>query len=182
MMARSTPEVEPRINQVHSFPPIENPGATVLILGSMPGKASLKAGQYYAHPRNAFWAIMGDLIGAYPSLDYASRVASLQSAGIALWDVLACCQREGSLDADIVKASIHPNDFNAFFATHTQITRVFFNGTMAEICFHRHVRPSLVAGPLHFQRLPSTSPAHAAKTYAQKLTAWEIVIPEGNAG
>jgi hypoxanthine-DNA glycosylase len=161
------------MTQVRSFPPIENIHAKVLILGSMPGKASLRAGQYYAHPRNAFWPIMGELVGADPSLPYEARIEKLKSAGIALWDVLAACVRDGSLDADIIEASIVANDFNTFLLTHADITQVFFNGAMAEKCFLNYVRPLLEPKPLVFQRLPSTSPAHASKTYQQKLEAWE---------
>ena len=148
----------------------------MLILGSMPGRASLQASQYYAHPRNAFWPIMGDLMGAAPNLPYEARIEILQSAGIALWDVLATCVRDGSLDAEIVEASISANDFKAFFLTHTGIADVFFNGATAEKYFHKYVRPLLEPNPLRFHRLPSTSPAHAAKTYRQKLAAWEAVV------
>jgi TDG/mug DNA glycosylase family protein len=161
------------MTQVRSFPPIENRHARVLILGSMPGKASLRAGQYYAHPRNAFWPIMGELVGAAPSLPYEARIEKLKSAGIALWDVLAACVRDGSLDADIIESSIVANDFNTFLLTHADIRQVFFNGAMAEKCFLKHVRPVLAPTPLVFQRLPSTSPAHASKSYRQKLEAWE---------
>ena len=79
------------MHHIHSFSPIEDSSATILILGSMPGKESLRAGQYYAHRRNAFWPIMGDLIGANPTLPYEARTQLLKTAGIALWDVLASC-------------------------------------------------------------------------------------------
>ncbi len=163
------------MTRVRSFPPVENPQATVLILGSMPGKASLLAGEYYAHPRNAFWPIMGELAGADPCLPYLARIDKLKSAGMALWDVLACCVRDGSLDADIVEDSISPNDFRTFFMTHTQIKHVFFNGAMAEKSFNKYVRPNLQANPMNFHRLPSTSPAHASLAYHQKLDAWRTV-------
>ena len=81
------------MSRVQSFPPIVSPQSKLLILGSMPGEASLKAGQYYAHPRNAFWHIMGELFGAGPSLPYQERVAILQSIGVALWDSLQACIR-----------------------------------------------------------------------------------------
>lgn len=163
------------MTQARSFPPVENPQATVLILGSMPGKASLLAGQYYAHPRNAFWPIMGDLIGAYPSLPYETRIQILRSSGIALWDVLESCARKGSLDANIIETTIAPNDFNTFFLTHTNVRHVFFNGSMAEKSYLRYVQPLLETKLFRFQRLPSTSPAHAAKSYQQKLAAWRAV-------
>ena len=165
---------------IQSFPPIENTTANVLILGSMPGKESLRARQYYAHPRNAFWPIMGELVGAAPALPYAERIQKLKSAGIALWDVLASCTRHSSMDADIEADSICPNDFAAFFSKHRHITHVFFNGTMAEQCFHKHVQhlldPLLKHCPLHYQRLPSTSPANASMRYEQKLKAWKAIL------
>lgn len=138
----------------HGFPPVAAPGARVLILGSMPGQASLQAGQYYAHQRNAFWRIMGDLLGAGPALPYAQRLEKLTAAGIALWDVIAACERAGSLDADIVGSSVAANDFAAFFAVHRNITQVFFNGAAAETAFRRRVLPGLSASRLLLTRLP----------------------------
>jgi len=161
---------------IQCFPPIEDADATVLILGSMPGVESLKAGRYYAHPRNAFWPIMGDLLGAGPGLDYPRRVEVLRSAGIALWDVLASCRRKGSLDSAIAGDSVAVNDFPAFFAAHPGIARVYFNGAMAEQCYRRHVRLPPDLRPLTLRRLPSTSPAHAALSYRQKLEAWRAVL------
>ena len=163
---------------VHSFPPIDDSTARVLILGSMPGKESLRAGQYYAHRRNSFWAIMGDLIGAGPALPYESRIQILKSAGIALWDVLASCMRNSSLDSDIDETSISPNDFESFFLTHPSITHLFFNGYMAEKCFRMRVQPLLEPRSLHYRRLPSTSPANASMPYDQKLRAWEVITKD----
>ncbi|MGA7750557.1 MAG: DNA-deoxyinosine glycosylase [Gallionella sp.] len=167
--------------RVQSFPPIQNPNASTLILGSMPGKESLRAGQYYAHRRNAFWPIMGDLIGAVPTLPYEARTQILKSAGIALWDVLASCTRHSSLDADIEANSISANDFALFFLKHPDITHVYFNGSMAEQCFRKHVQPLLepllINRPLHYQRLPSTSPANASMRYEQKLRSWKVILP-----
>ena len=160
--------------QIQSFAPIENPTATTLILGSMPGKESLLAGQYYAHRRNAFWPIMGDLVGAAITLPYEARTQILKSANIALWDVLASCTRHSSMDADIEADSICANDFASFFLKHPHITHVFFNGSMAEKCFHKHVR--LEPRPLHYLRLPSTSPANASMRYEQKLRAWKVIL------
>jgi TDG/mug DNA glycosylase family protein len=160
----------------HGFPPVAGADARVLILGSMPGEASLRAGQYYANDRNVFWRIMGDLIGAGPALPYAQRLEKLQDAGIALWDVIAACERYGSLDSDIVNSSIRENDFLAFFAAHRSIRRVFFNGAAAESTFRRQVLPGLAGTSLQLQRLPSTSPAHAARGYAEKLAAWSAII------
>ena len=159
---------------VCSFPPVCSRRSRVLVLGSMPGAASLLAGQYYAYRHNAFWPIMGELFGAGPQIGYAKRVLVLKRAGVALWDVMASCVRAGSLDADIDEASIVPNDFLAFFTAHPLVRHVFFNGAKAEHCFNRHVRAHL-SGRLSFTRLPSTSPAHAAASYARKLQAWRAV-------
>ncbi|MGZ5000921.1 MAG: DNA-deoxyinosine glycosylase [Methylomonas sp.] len=164
------------MTEVFSFPPIAGKGARILILGSMPGKVSLEAHQYYAHPRNLFWPIMGELVGAYPGLDYPERTRILIANGIALWDVLKSCRRPGSLDANIDKSSMVINDFKAFFEAHPQIKRVFFNGATAEHGFRRHVLPDLSAEGLAFRRLPSTSPAHAALSYQQKLEIWRVII------
>ena len=119
---------------------------------------------------------MGDLIGAGPTLPYAQRLEKLQAAGIALWDVIAAGERPGSLDVDIVKDSISINDFSAFFAVHRGIDRVFFNGGAAEAVFRRHVLPELRVTDLQLIRLPSTSPAHASSSYADKLAAWAAII------
>lgn len=163
------------------FLPVAAPDARILILGSMPGQASLTAGRYYAHPRNAFWPIIGELFGFSPDLPYLQRLQLLQAAGIALWDVIAACERSGSLDADIVPDSVRANDFAAFFAVHRKIHDVFFNGAAAEQAFRRHVMPGLSVVGVSFRRLPSTSPAHAAQGYAQKLAAWSVIpgLPKG---
>ncbi len=166
--------------QIHSFPPIAAPDARVLVLGSMPGLASLRLRQYYGHPQNAFWNIMAELLGFDAALDYTGRCAALVQHGIALWDVLAACERDGSLDSAIAPASSVPNDFAPFLERHRQIDRVCFNGAAAERLFRRHVLPGLVSGAgLALQRLPSTSPAHAGMPFAQKLQAWRALRPAG---
>lgn len=160
----------------HGFPPVADPAARVLVLGSLPGQASLTAQEYYANKHNAFWRIMGDLVGAGPELPYAQRLERLRSAGIALWDVIAAGERAGSLDANIVKDSVCVNDFLAFFAVNRGIRRVFFNGGVAEATFRRYVLPALHGVDLQLIRLPSTSPAHAASSYADKLAAWSVIV------
>jgi hypoxanthine-DNA glycosylase len=158
------------------FPPIERADARVLVLGSMPSVASLAAGQYYAHPRNAFWPIMGALFDFDPALPYAERAAALRAAGVALWDVLGACRREGSLDTAIEPETMVVNDFAAFFARHPKIARVFFNGGTSAELFRRRVPPAALPPRLRERRrLPSTSPANARLRFADKLEAWRIV-------
>ena len=161
--------------RIRCFLPVADPAtARVLVLGSMPGVASLAAGQYYAHPRNQFWPIMGALFGADPALPYERRLTLLTQAGIALWDVLASCERQGSLDAAIDVRSAQANDFAAFLDAHPLITRVCFNGALAATRFQRDVMPHVRA--LHMTRLPSTSPAHAGMSAADKLAAWRQAL------
>lgn len=163
------------ISPVSCFPPIADRHARVLILGSMPGKESLRAQQYYAHPRNAFWKIMGDLIGATPDLAYADRISILKAAGIAVWDVLATCTRRSSLDADIDANTMELNNFADFYSGYPLITGVFFNGALAEKFYVKHIGLNSSAN-LQYQRLPSTSPAHAGMPYAQKLHHWRVIM------
>lgn len=160
---------------IYSFPPIADPHAEVLILGSMPGQASLDANQYYAHPQNAFWRIMGELLGFDPVVaSYAEKTHALKSARIALWDVLQSCRRKGSLDSGIEHDSQRVNDFRSFFMQYTQIRHVFFNGTKAEACFRRNVLNKHIPDlrKMRLTRLPSTSPAHAALSFLQKRDQW----------
>ena len=164
-------------DRVHSFAPIAAASSRILILGSMPGIASLRAGQYYAHPRNAFWTILGTLLGVDPGATYERRVAALREHGIALWDVLESCMRESSLDSDIDEASIVVNDFATFFREHPRVDTVCFNGAKAESCHRKHVLPGLTgARAFRYHRLPSTSPAHAAMSVDDKVAAWRAVI------
>ena len=160
---------------LQGFPPVATRDARVIVLGSMPGAASLQAERYYAHPRNAFWPIMGELVGADPALPYAQRLARLKSAGIALWDVLDRCEREGSLDSAIVDATAQANDFAAFFRQHAKLTTVLFNGAKAEAAYRRF-GPPLEAFGLRAFRLPSTSPANASIAFAKKLAAWREAL------
>lgn len=161
---------------VTSFPPVASPDARVLILGSMPGKVSLAAGQYYAHRQNLFWRIMGELYDARPELPYEQRLALLQQSGIALWDVLKECFRESALDSDIVEASIITNDFATFFVQHPEIRQVFFNGAKAEQAFRRYVLPTLKNKEnLELVRLPSTSPANASIPLPARIARWQAI-------
>lgn len=164
--------------RVRGFAPIARADARVLVLGSMPGVASLRAQQYYGHPRNAFWPIMGALFGFDPQLPYAQRVSTLQAHRVAVWDVLASCERPGSLDAAIAPDSVVVNDLAGFLRRHRAITRICFNGAAAANLFRRHVASTGALAPaLKTLRLPSTSPAHAGMSWADKLQAWQAVCP-----
>lgn len=163
--------------QIYSFPPIVAENARILILGTMPGRESLAQQQYYAHPRNAFWPIMGELFGFDAREDYLTRQAQLTKRGIAVWDVLQSCIRASSLDADIDSESIVPNNFVGFFEAHSAIDRICFNGSKAAQLFRRHVQPHLPSRtePIEYVFLPSTSPAHAGMNFAKKLQAWRQI-------
>lgn len=164
------------MTRIYSFPPIADERAEILILGSMPGPASLAAGQYYAHKQNAFWRIMAELLCFDPAMPYADKVEALRSAHIALWDVLHSCKRSGSLDAKIKIETQIVNDFEDFFRTHRHISYVFFNGTKAESCFKQLVIPGIKSNVLHYCRLPSTSPANASIPFVRKLEAWRAIL------
>ncbi|HUF73428.1 MAG TPA: DNA-deoxyinosine glycosylase [Gammaproteobacteria bacterium] len=158
------------------FPPVVGPAPRVLVLGSLPGRASLEANQYYAQPRNAFWPIMGALCGASPALDYSARLAALVDAGVALWDVLLEATRPGSLDSSIVTASQRINDIASLIACHETIGLVAFNGLKAAGIFRRHIEPGLSRGNLATAALPSTSPAYASLTREDKLERWRRAL------
>ena len=153
---------------LEGLPPIVGDGARGLILGNMPSAMSLAAQQYYANPRNGFWRITGDIFGFAVSAAYDDRVAALCASGVAVWDVLRFCRRQGSLDSAIELDSMVANDFESFFDAHPAIDRVFFNGAAAEKNFGRFAG---VERHLRYRRLPSTSPAQTMR-YADKLSAW----------
>lgn len=153
---------------LEGLPPIVGDGARILILGNMPSVMSLAAQQYYGNPRNGFWRITGDIFGFDPSSAYQDRAAALCRRGVAVWDVLRLCRRQGSLDSAIEPDSMVVNDFESFFDAHPAVDRVFFNGAAAEKNF---VRLAGIHRPLRYRRLPSTSPAQTMR-FEDKLHAW----------
>ena len=157
------------MEKIQSFPFSADRNAKVLILGSMPGVESLKQQQYYAHPRNLFWDIMGELFGASRELPYEKRLEVLRKNGVALWDVAHTCRRKGSLDSNMT--DVAANDFAALFAVAPQIHTVFFNGRTADALFRKLVLPNL-NHKLILVALPSTSPANASISAAKKKAAW----------
>ena len=158
--------------RVESFPPLLGDAPRVLVLGSMPSVASIEAGEYYGHPRNAFWPLMAELFGFNAQARYPDRVQELTESGVAVWDVLQSCVREGSLDASIDRASEVPNDFVALLRERPSLRHVALNGRKAEQVWRRVVGDSL---RLPTTVLPSTSPAMAALDFAGKLAQWRVV-------
>jgi hypoxanthine-DNA glycosylase len=141
------------------------------VLGSLPGVASIEAGQYYAHPRNAFWPIMAELVGA--AGDYEDRCDVLMTHGIAVWDVLAESVRPGSLDSAIRMQTAIVNDFDALFARQPALELICLNGRKAGDVFSRRVVPP---DEVRVAVLPSTSPANAAMRFDEKLARWRGIL------
>lgn len=155
------------------FAPLAGSGAKLLILGSLPGQRSIAAGEYYAHPQNAFWRIMGALFDAGPEHPYPLRAERLRRAGVAVWDVLESSVRAGSMDAAIEDATAVPNDFAVFMGRYPRIGRICFNGRKAAELFERRVLPGMPDGVCPARvTLPSTSPAYAAMSFEDKLARW----------
>ena len=155
---------------LRGFPPIIDRRTETLILGSFPSEASLAAGQYYAHPRNQFWRLLGALLGEpLAGLDYARRAARVLAHRFGIWDVLDACRRPGSLDADIRDA--RPNDFAALRELAPRLKRVLFNGGAAGRFARRFAEAGFATAVL-----PSSSPAHAGRSYEQKLALWRAAM------
>jgi hypoxanthine-DNA glycosylase len=151
-----------------AFAPVVSTGTRVLILGSLPGEASLAAERYYAHPQNQFWRLSGAVIGrdVLPALDYEARLVALDEAGIGLWDTVASALRPGSLDSAIREAEHAP--LAGLIATLPGLRAVAFNGATAA----RIGRRLLTGAPVCLIDLPSSSPAYAAMPFAAKRERW----------
>ena len=161
--------------KVLGFEPITAPDAHVLVLGTMPGEESLRAGEYYANRRNSFWRIVSELFGFSAGASYRARVEALKSHGVALWDVLETCERGGSLDSKIQIRTAEPNDFRTFLAEHPKIQQICFNGKIASDLFKRLVLPRLSQAEEipNLLVLPSTSPANTSMNHQQKVLQWK---------
>ena len=165
------------MDRVQSFEPIVGRRPRILILGSMPGVASLEAVQYYAHPRNAFWPIMGELFAVNHKASYESRICGLEKLPLILWDTLQVCRRPGSLDSNIDISSAQANDFPALLRQFPEINAIVFNGATSEKYFRKLVVPILPGiTDIDLLRMPSTSPANAGMSFAQKLAAWRRIL------
>ncbi|WP_293762724.1 DNA-deoxyinosine glycosylase [uncultured Aquitalea sp.] len=153
------------------FPPVVSPATRVLVLGSLPGDASLKAAQYYAHPRNHFWPIMGRLLdSSLVDLGYEARLSVLKTAGVGLWDVVAEASRKGSLDADLREVS--GNDLSRLIDSLPGLRVVAFNGQTAARIGLRQLGEA--AARLTVLTLPSTSPAHTLPL-EEKWRQWSVL-------
>jgi hypoxanthine-DNA glycosylase len=143
----------------------------------MPGVASLEAVQYYAHPRNAFWPIMGELFAVNHKASYESRICELEKLPLILWDTLQACSRPGSLDSNIDINSAQANDFQALIQRFSEIRAIAFNGATSEKYFRKLVVPTLPeTSGIELLRMPSTSPANAGMSFEQKLSAWQRLL------
>ncbi|WP_448670761.1 DNA-deoxyinosine glycosylase [Pseudoxanthomonas mexicana] len=167
------------------LPPVVASDCRVLILGSMPGAASLQAARYCAHPRNRFWPLMAALADVPAEASYGERLVALQRGGIGLWDVIGECRRAGSLDSAIVRGSERANALVPLIVSLGQLRVIAFNGATAASLFRRHVEPHLpeLRRPVQRIALPSTSPAHAAMGLEALREAWSVLAPwrEGSA-
>lgn len=171
MAAKTSNRLPPR---ALGLPPRAGPSVRVLILGSFPGARSLRERRYYANEQNRFWRALAPLCDLTAAADYEARIAGVNARGIALWDVLHACRREGSLDQRIVRGSEEPNDLARVVESHAELRAILFNGRSVAEFFHRHQIPREFWPDLGLEllTLPSTSPAHAAMPAADVVRAW----------
>jgi len=164
------------VSLIHSFEPEAKSGARVLVLGSIPGVASLQAVQYYAHPRNAFWPIMGAYFQFDPTLAYETRLAQLNRHRVALWDVLQRCERPGSLDSAIRAQTIQVNPIAEWLQSQPEVALILLNGGTAGREFNKHFSEVSTQANVSVLTLPSTSPAYAAMSLLEKQQRWHAAL------
>ena len=153
-----------------AFDPVADTDTRLLFLGSLPGDASLRAGQYYGHPQNAFWRLVGGVIGRdLAALPYDERLAALRAAGVGLWDVVASAERPGSLDAAIRRPEAA--DLRGLVRTLPRLRAVAFNGGSAAKLGRAVLADATDAVLID---LPSSSPAHA-RPFGEKAAAWAVL-------
>ena len=168
------PSLDLATPRLQGLAPVVGDGARLLVLGSFPGVASLAAQQYYAHPRNQFWPILSAIWGlhgeqALSALPYAERLPVARARGLAIWDVYAGCEREGSLDSAIANAQL--NDLAGLIRRVPTLMAIAHNGGESA----RHMKITQALG-LPVFKLPSTSPANASWSFERKLAAWRAVF------
>ena len=153
-----------------AFAPVVDSNTRVLILGSLPGEASLSAGQYYAHPRNLFWPLLGTVLNTdLAAMPYRKRLLAIRDRGIGLWDTIASARREGSLDGAI-RGADHA-DLAGLAADLPDLRAVAFNGRKSWTIG----APQLADSGLELLALPSSSPAYAAMPRAEKEARWMVL-------
>ena len=158
--------------RLQGLPPVLGRATRLLVLGSFPGVASLQAQQYYAHPRNQFWPLLGAIWGTnLRLLPYAQRLAEVRRRGLGLWDVYACCRREGSLDQAIEDAQV--NDLVSLRRRAPALQWVAHNGGKSARAMKR-----VAALGYTVLKLPSTSPAHASWSFERKHEAWRAALEQ----
>ena len=158
------------MNRLMGLAPVIDANTRLLILGSFPGVASLKAQQYYGHPQNQLWKILGAL-WTLPlmAMPYAERLVTMRAHGVGLWDVYAACEREGSLDTAIRAGEL--NDFVGLKKQCRQLQGIAHNGGES----FKHAKHTEALGvPVY--KLPSTSPANASWSFERKTEAWREVF------
>ncbi len=156
------------------FPPIIGGTPKVLVLGTLPSVKSVEKQQYYGHPQNGFWKIMAALVGA--TGDYDMRRAALIESRIAVWDVLQSSVRPGSMDADIDLGTASANPLAELVNEQASIARVCFNGQKARQLFDRFVDIATLRDNVMLVNLPSTSPAYASMSLAEKSRHWRDAL------
>lgn len=159
------------MQEIQSFEPIIGEKPTVLILGTIPGKESLRKQEYYGHSRNSFWKIIYQLHEQPCETDYEMKTNFLKENGIVLWDVCRSANRISSLDVDIKNEQ--PNAIAALIEANPTIKTIAFNGQKAEKLYFNY--NSKIAH-LTYLTLLSTSPANAAFSFDQKLVDWGRII------
>ena len=161
---------KPLPQRLSGLPPALSSQCTLLVLGSFPSAASLASGQYYAHPQNRFWPIMGACLGVdLAQMPYAARIQAVNAAGIGIWDVYGSCERSGSLDSAIRNAAF--NDFARACSAAPGLRHACFNGAAAaRAVWH------LAALGFITDCLPSTSPANASQSFDFKLAQWRAAL------
>jgi len=163
---------------IKSFDPVVGGNPKVLILGSVPSVKSLDFNQYYGHPRNQFWPIIMSLlldksIDDNMSMTYSDKIEIVKLKGIAIWDVISACDRQGSLDSDIKNES--PNDISKLLQDYPSIRTIVFNGGKAETSFKRFFKEIYLNEQYVCLKMPSTSPAYT-KSVDEKWSTWKVLL------
>ncbi|WP_249870600.1 DNA-deoxyinosine glycosylase [Oceanobacillus saliphilus] len=163
------------VEKLNSFPPVLPREPKVLILGSMPGGMSLAKDEYYGNPRNHFWPIMFHLFNVQPLEDYENKIKFIKSHGIALWDSIGSCYREGSLDASIREEE--PNDIMGLLQDYPSIQLIACNGTKSYQTFTKNF-PKENLRAVEVVKMPSTSPipGRYTKTFEGKVEEWSKIL------